>query len=85
MGADIKNIVVTGLLVGDDGGNMDGEFRKIANILGDRVETVTPFLAERILAGPKNGTRINWLTGGKIFARFLTAPFRKRDLFSSDS
>jgi NAD(P)-dependent dehydrogenase (short-subunit alcohol dehydrogenase family) len=57
--------------------------KKIVNILGDRVETVAPWLAERVLKNTKNGARIAWLTPGKVAARFLTAPFRKRDLFAS--
>lgn len=56
--------------------------RKIVNILGDKVETVTPYLAEEVLKNTKNGAAIKWLTGGKAFLRFLTAPFKKRDLFA---
>ena len=56
--------------------------RKIFNILADKVETVTPFLAEQILANTKNGKTISWLTPGKAFWRFLTAPISKRDLFA---
>jgi len=55
--------------------------RRIFNILADRVETVTPYLAAQVLKNQKNGARIRWLTGGKAFWRFLTAVFRKRDLF----
>jgi NAD(P)-dependent dehydrogenase (short-subunit alcohol dehydrogenase family) len=53
----------------------------IFNILADRVETVTPWLAKKVLANDKTGVRITWLTRGKVIGRFLTAPFRKRDLF----
>lgn len=56
--------------------------KRILNILGDRVETVTPWLAKRILENNRSGARIAWLTRGKIFMRFLTAPFNKRDLFN---
>jgi NAD(P)-dependent dehydrogenase (short-subunit alcohol dehydrogenase family)/drug/metabolite transporter (DMT)-like permease len=56
--------------------------KKIVNILGDKVETVTPYLAEQVLANEKNGAKIAWLTGGKAAWRFLTAPFKKRDLFT---
>ena len=56
--------------------------RKIVNILGDKVETVTPYLAEQVLANTKNGAAIKWLTGAKAMFRFITAPFKKRDLFS---
>jgi NAD(P)-dependent dehydrogenase (short-subunit alcohol dehydrogenase family) len=57
--------------------------KKIVNILGDKVETVTPWLVERVLANNKNGARIAWLTPGKAASRFMTAPFRKRDLFAA--
>lgn len=56
--------------------------KRIFNILADRVETVTPWLAKEILKNDKTGARISWLTRGKLIGRFLTAPFRKRDLFS---
>jgi len=53
-------------------------FKPILNILAERVETVTPWLAERVLANRKNGVTINWLTRRKAFSRFLMSPFRKR-------
>lgn len=53
----------------------------ILNILSDRVETVTPWLAKKILANKKNGTTISWLTKGKLIRRFLIAPFHKRNVF----
>ena len=55
--------------------------KRIVNILADRVETVTPWLAQKVLANDKTGVRITWLTRGKVTGRFLLAPFRKRDLF----
>lgn len=56
--------------------------KKVFNILGDLPETTTPWLAERILATRKTGTRIAWLSTPKIAWRFTVAPFRKRDLFA---
>lgn len=56
--------------------------KRIFNILADRVETVTPWLAQQILANQKHGANIRWLTRGRIIRRFLLAPFRKRDLFA---
>ena len=56
--------------------------KKIVNILGDKVETVTPWLVEKVLANDKAGANIKWLTNGKAFARFMSAPFKKRDLFA---
>lgn len=77
-------IVVTDLLVGDyDPGSTEWEkSKKIFNILGDKVETVTPYLVDGILKADRSGARVAWLTTGKAFARFLTAGFNKRDLFS---
>ena len=78
-------IVATDLLVDDYAGQPEAfeKARKIFNILGDRVETVTPWLADRLLAADKHGARVAWLTGPKAFARFATAAFRKRDIFAA--
>ena len=78
-------IVATDLLVDDYAGQPEAfeKARKIFNILGDRVETVTPWLAERLLAADKHGARVAWLTRPKAFGRFATAGFRKRDIFAS--
>ena len=59
--------------------------RKIVNILGDKVETVTPYLAEQVLQNTKNGAAIKWLTGAKAMFRFMSAPFKKRDLFAEEN
>lgn len=78
-------IVATDLLVGDYDGRPE-EFEKVKrvfNILGDRVETVTPWLADRVLSASRNGVRVAWLTKPKAAGRFLTAGFRKRDIFAS--
>lgn len=55
--------------------------KKIFNIISDRVETVTPWLAKRILTNRKNGAVISWLTRYKLIKRFLFAPFIKRKIF----
>ncbi|WP_261319100.1 SDR family NAD(P)-dependent oxidoreductase [Microbulbifer agarilyticus] len=77
-------IVVTDLLVGDyDLASPEWQkTRKILNILGDTVETVTPYLVRGVLNAQKSGSRVAWLTGRKAFWRFLTAGFSKRDLFA---
>lgn len=56
--------------------------KRIFNILADKVETVTPWLARKVLANQRTGVRFNWLTRGKVMARFLMAPIRKRELFA---
>lgn len=77
-------IVVTDLLVGDyDMSSPEWlKSKKIFNILGDKVETVTPYLVDGILKADKSGAKVAWLTGGKAFGRFMTAGFKKRDLFA---
>ncbi|WP_185995294.1 SDR family NAD(P)-dependent oxidoreductase [Nocardioides campestrisoli] len=77
-------IVATDLLVGDYADDPAGfeKVKKIFNILGDRVETVTPWLADQVLAATKHGVRVAWLTRGKAASRFATARFTKRDIFS---
>ena len=55
------------------------------NVIGDYVETTTPWLVDRILADTargQSGSHIAWMTTGKILMRFLMASFKKRDLFS---
>ena len=66
--------MVTDLLVGDYAEDPEGfeKAKKVFNILGDTVETVTPYLAEKVLAAQKNGARVAWLTNGKATRRFMT-------------
>ncbi len=58
--------------------------RRVFNILGDKPETVARFLVSKMLDGVRNGERIAWLTKRKAAVRFMTASFRKRNLFSDD-
>lgn len=89
-GSDVKvcvlspGIVATDLLLGDydRSGEQWEKAKRIFNILGDTVETVTPWLARKVLAADKNGARVMWLTNTKAFWRFATATFNKRDLFA---
>jgi NAD(P)-dependent dehydrogenase (short-subunit alcohol dehydrogenase family) len=55
--------------------------KRIFNILADRVETVTPWLAAQILENEKSGVCISWSSRWKIMGRFLASPFRKRNVF----
>lgn len=77
-------IVVTDLLLGDyDLASPQWQkAKRIFNILGDTVETVSPFLVDGILKTNKSGATVAWLTGGKAFRRFMLASFNKRDLFA---
>ncbi|TDB87545.1 SDR family oxidoreductase, partial [Actinomadura sp. 7K534] len=78
-------MVVTDLLLRDYSPDELAKAKKIFNILADRVETVTPWLADRILAGTRNGGTVAWLTTPKIMGRFMLARFRRRDLFGEDA
>jgi NAD(P)-dependent dehydrogenase (short-subunit alcohol dehydrogenase family) len=55
---------------------------KFISIMGDKVETTAPWIVERVLADEAHGTHIQWMTGGKLFGRFIGAMFKKRDLFA---
>lgn len=75
-------MVITELLTAelDEKPEDEKRLRQVFNILADRVETVTPFLVDKMLANEKNGTAIKWLTTPKIIWRFLTASFSKRNV-----
>jgi hypothetical protein len=81
----MKSIVITGSTRGIGFGLDDPEgfveAKRIFNILGDRVETVTPWLADKVLANEKSGARFAWLTPGLVLWRFATARFHQRELF----
>lgn len=52
------------------------ESENIFRILGNKVEEVTPFLVNKMLA---NKLHINWLTNRKVIYRFLKSLFIKND------
>ena len=52
--------------------------KKLYNILGDRVETVVPYLAAEVLKAARPGAAIKWLTTPKAAWRFMSAGFAKR-------
>ena len=45
--------------------------------------TVAPVLAGKILKNQRNGATIAFTSPLKLMLKFFTAPFNKRDLFSS--
>ena len=56
--------------------------KRILNIIAERAETVAPVLADKILENQKNGVTIAFSSSTRMMLKFLTAPFKKRDLFS---
>ena len=59
-----------------------GKIIRIYNILANDPDTVAPLLVRRMIANRKNGKKISWLTPGKVFGRFMFAPFSRRDIVS---
>lgn len=55
--------------------------RRILNIVADRLENVTPWLAEQVLSNERHGATLRRLTGLRLAWRFLTAPVSRRDVF----
>lgn len=53
----------------------------IFNIISDRVENVTPWLAEKILTNKKNGVRFSYLPSWKVLLRVLMMPFSRRNVY----
>ncbi|MDE0799145.1 MAG: SDR family NAD(P)-dependent oxidoreductase [Rhodospirillaceae bacterium] len=55
---------------------------KPINLLGDYVETTTPWIVDQVLADDAMGTHIKWLTTAKILRRLFMSRFNKRDLWA---
>jgi short-subunit dehydrogenase len=80
-------MVMTDFLLDSVKGNDEEAARrkKFYNILADTVEDVTEYLGRKILVHHKNNGRIMWLTTPKVMARFISAPFNRRDFFKNNS
>lgn len=80
IGTISPGIVVTDLL--DESKDADAavweKTKRMYNILADTVETVAPFIVDRVLSADRPGTAIRWLTTGKAARRFLLQPIVKR-------
>lgn len=55
--------------------------RRIFNILAERVEDVTPWLARQMLANRKNGAILSFSSSWGMLWKFVRSPFVKRNLF----
>ena len=58
-----------------------GRAKKIFNIIAERVENVTPWLAKRMLANQKNGAVLSYSSNWKLLWRLVSQPFVRRNLF----
>jgi NAD(P)-dependent dehydrogenase (short-subunit alcohol dehydrogenase family) len=83
VGAIRPGMVATRLITGQYVGHPEEWKRaeRIFNILSDRVETVAPWLVDKVLSNKKNGATIRWLTGWKIMLRFAVSPFHRRKIY----
>ena len=84
IGTISPGIVATDMLETETGALSDEarkRARRIYTILGDRVDTVAPWIAARVLENDRHGARIAWLTPAEAAGRFLTARFRPRKVF----
>jgi NADP-dependent 3-hydroxy acid dehydrogenase YdfG len=57
--------------------NMDEEGMKVARIIGDSVDNVTPFIVKNVL---KQKLSIKYLTNLKIAKNFILSPFKKKEI-----
>lgn len=73
---------VTKDLYGGDAAALEKR-KKFLNMVADREEDVTPFLAEGVLRIDKTGGAARWLTTGKFIARLVASLFKKRDPFAA--
>jgi NAD(P)-dependent dehydrogenase (short-subunit alcohol dehydrogenase family) len=83
LGAIAPGMVITELVTSQyEGRPADLEkVKPIFNIISERVETVAPIIAEKVLTNHKNGAHIRPFGPGYLLWKFATAPFHKRDLF----
>ena len=83
VGAIRPGMVVTDLLTRPfDGRPVEWErAKRVFNILAERVETVSPWIAEKVLANSRSGVRIQWLTPSRLAFCVLRALVTRRDLF----
>lgn len=71
-------LVATDLLALSTRPGQEAQTERFINLFGDRVETVAPALAQRVLANRRQGARIVWLSPPRMLARLLAAPWRTR-------
>ena len=77
-------MVITGLITGRyiDKPDELQRVKKVFNIIADRVENVSPWLAKRMLANRKNGAILAYSSIWRLMWRLAMQPFVRRDLFS---
>lgn len=76
-------MVATEMVTGQYTGRPDEwqRVKKIFNIFVESVEAVSQPLTEKILANDRNGAQLRAFPRSRVYFRFLTAPFVKREVF----
>ncbi|MBQ8451675.1 MAG: SDR family oxidoreductase [Clostridia bacterium] len=79
-------IMITNFLTEANGGatkvELPEKIKKVYNILGDYPETISAYVVPRMIKNKKNNSKVAWLTTGRAFRKFMSAPFKKRDFFN---
>ena len=84
IGALSPGMVVTDFIhtsIADSSPEEKERTKNIFNILGEKVETVAPFLVEGILKSTKNNDRIAYLNSIKVMWKFVKSNFKKNNFF----
>jgi NAD(P)-dependent dehydrogenase (short-subunit alcohol dehydrogenase family) len=83
-GAIAPGMMITDMITRQFEGRADEleKSKRILNIIAEKPETVAPILADKILANHKNGVTITYSSSTRMMLKFLSAPFKKRDLFT---
>jgi NADP-dependent 3-hydroxy acid dehydrogenase YdfG len=55
-------------------------FKRVLNIFGERVETVTPWLARQILQNSRNGRSITWLNNRRLIRNLIGSALQRRNV-----
>jgi short-subunit dehydrogenase len=86
IGTLMPGAVVTDMLVSqiaDLDPDEQAAARRRYNIIGDAVDTVAPWLADRVLTNTRNGADISRISVPRIALRFFSPGYRRRDLFGA--
>ena len=80
VGAILPGMVLTDMLTRQyEGRPQDWQrVKPIFNILADRVDTISPWIASQVLNNTRSGVRIAWSSPLKLLWRFISAPVTKR-------
>jgi NAD(P)-dependent dehydrogenase (short-subunit alcohol dehydrogenase family) len=88
IGSLSPGIVVTELLLDVYERGDPALFRRkrwLFNLIGDPVAVVAPWLADQVLAGPRHGAHVAWMTIPKAVLRAFNPAYHRRNLFGAQA